>query len=267
MKKRKIVLTILCIFITIILSVIAYDRLTINNKYGINEANINIPIFVYHNIVNDSSEIEYEYMQTTQNVFEEQIKGLKALGYNFITYDDLVKFYNNEIKLSKKSCILTFDDGYEGVYKNAYPIAQKYNIPFTMYIITENMNTEGVITWEQAREMQESGLVTIASHSIDHPEFTSLSTEEAVDNVNNSYKIIEENLGKQVHKIFTYPYGLYKEEQIIALEKEGYIQNLTDNMINKSKALNLSKLHRCYPLDYSIYKMVLKIIYRTIRYN
>lgn len=206
-------------------------------------------------------------MQTTKDKFEEQIKGLKKLGYDFITYEELIEFRKNELELSKKSCILTFDDGYEGVYENAYPIAQKYNIPFTMFIITDNMETQSCITWEEAKEMQDSGLVTIASHSMDHPEFTSLSVEEAINNVNNSYKIIEEKLGKQKQKVFTYPYGLYTEEQIIALEKEGYIQNLTDNKINNSNNLNLSRLHRCYPLNDSICKIMLKIIYRSIRYN
>ena len=51
------------------------------------------------------------------------------------------------------------------------------------------------------------------------------------------------------------------------LKKEGYIQNLTDNKINKSKDLDLYRLHRCYPLNDSIYKMMAKIIYRSIRYN
>ena len=167
----------------------------------------------------------------------------------------------------KKSCLLTFDDGYEGVYENAYPIAKKYNIPFTIFVITDNMNTQNVITWEQAKEMQDSGLITIASHSINHPEFTSLTVEEAVNNVNKSYEIIENNLGKQKLKIFTYPYGLFTEEQIIALEKEGYIQNLTDNKINKSKNLDLARLHRDYPLNDSPLKVIIKIIFRSIKYD
>ena len=174
---------------------------------------------------------------------------------------------NNEIKLNKKSCILTFDDGLEGVYENVYPIAKKYNIPFTMFIVINNVDQPGVITWEEAKEMKDSGIVTIASHSMEHPEFTNLSVEDAVNNVNNSYSIIEEKLGIQPIKIFTYPYGLHKEEQNDALWEEGYIQNLTDNKINKSKNLDLSRLHRCYPLSDSIYKMTLKLFYRSIRYN
>lgn len=270
-NKNKIIKRVLLILVGVAflaaISLIIYDRATVNNQYSINELNIDIPIFVYHNIVHDSSQIKYDYMQTPKDIFEKQIKGLQDYGYHFITYDELQKFKNNEIKLYKKSCILTFDDGCEGVYKNAYPIAKKYNIPFTMFVITNSMGQDGVITWEQAKEMQDSGLVTIASHSMDHPEFTSLSVEDAVKNVNTSYEIIESKLGKQKVKVFTYPYGLYKEEQIVELEKQGYIQNLTDNKINKSKHLNLSRLHRCYPLEDSVFKIIFKIHYRSIRYN
>ena len=206
-------------------------------------------------------------MQTTKETFENQLKGLKDYGYNFITYNDLQRFKNKEIKLRKNSCIVTFDDGLKGVYENAYPIAKKYNIPFTMFVITDKMEQEGCINWQEAKEMQDSGLVTIASHSTNHPEFTGLTVEETIQNVNESYKVIEEKLGKQQNKIFTYPYGLYTEEQVKELKKQGYIQNLTDNKINKSHKLDLSRLHRCYPLSDSTDKILLKIFYRTIKYD
>ena len=263
---KKIVIGIIIVILVFISSFIVYDRVTINNTYYIGEKKLEIPIFLYHNIVNDSSEIEYDYMQTTVNTFEKQITDLQKVGYHFISYDDLVEYKKGNKKIYKKSCLLTFDDGYEGVYENAYPIAQKYNIPFTMFIITDNMEQAGVITWDEAKQMTESGLVTIASHSVNHPEFNHMGAEEAVNNVNKSYEIIEEKLGKTDTKIFTYPYGLYTDEQRNELEKQGYIQNLTDNKINKSNELDLSGLHRCYLLDDSIYKILAKIVYRSIRY-
>ncbi len=266
-KLEKILIGVIFFCILLVFGMIIYDKATVNNEYGINEKSINIPIFVYHNIVNDKSQIEYEYMQTTKDDFEKQIRGLKDFGYNFITYGELKQFKDNEIKLKKRSCILTFDDGLEGVYKNAYPVAKKLNIPFTIFIVVDNIGQDGCITWEQAREMQESGLVTIASHSMEHPNFSELTVEQAVQNVNDSYKIIEEKLGNQAIKVFTYPYGLYTEEEIVELEKQGYIQNLTDNKINKSKSLDLNRLHRCYPLSDSKYKILLKILYRSIRYS
>ena len=269
-KSKNLIKVLVGILISLVIlttSIFIYDRVTVNNEYSIGEKNLDIPVFVYHNIVSDESEISYDYMQTTKDTFEKQIKGLKDVGYDFITYEKLQKYQNNEIKLKKKSCIVTFDDGLRGVYENAYPIAKKYNIPFTMFVVIDSVETGGCITWDEAKEMQDSGLVTIASHSMDHPDFSKLAVDEAVKNVNESYSIIEEKLGEQKVKIFTYPYGLYTDEELNVLEKDGYIQNLTDNKINKSKNLNLYGLHRCYPLSDSIYKMLLKIHYRSIRYN
>lgn len=262
----KIIISILTIIILLGISIYTYDRSTVNNEYLISEKNLEIPIFLYHHIVKEESEIQYDYMQTTEKTFEEQIRGLENLGYHFISYQDLIDYNNGQKKLYKKSCVLTFDDGCKDIYTNAYPILQKYNIPFTMFVVTNAVGADGCASWEELKEMQDSGLALIASHSTNHTEFNKLSVEETLENVDSSYKALEENLGEQKTKIFTYPYGLYSQEQLEPLKEEGYVINLTDNKINKSKDLNLYGLHRCYPLSDSLFKMELKIIYRSIRY-
>lgn len=263
---KNIVSGIVIAIVIIIIGFIWYDRSTVNNKYYISEADLKIPIFVYHDIVNSDSEIEFDYMQTTKEKFEQQMLGLEKVGYHFITYEDLQQYYNGNKKLYKKSCLVTFDDGYKGVYENAYPIVKEYNIPITIFVITDNMEKDGVLTWDETKEMSESGLVTIASHSTNHPEFTKLSSEEALENVNESYEIISEKIGENSTKIFTYPYGLYTEDEVQCLKENGYIQNLTDNKINKSNNLDIYSLHRCYPLNDSVSRMIAKIFYRSIRY-
>ena len=94
MEKRnkilKIGLTIITILIVAIIGIVIYDRVTVNNKYRINNENIDIPIFVYHNIVNNDSDVIYDYMQTTKAVFEEQIVGLKNMGYDFICVVNII---------------------------------------------------------------------------------------------------------------------------------------------------------------------------------
>lgn len=262
----KIIISILTIIILLGISIYTYDRLTVNNEYLISEKNLEIPIFLYHHIVKEESEIQYDYMQTTEKTFEKQIRGLENLGYHFISYQDLIDYNNGQKKLYKKSCVLTFDDGCKDIYTNAYPILQKYNIPFTMFVVTNAVGADGCASWEELKEMQDSGLALIESHSTNHTEFNKLSVAETLENVDSSYKALEENLGEQKTKIFTYPYGLYSQEQLEPLKEEGYVINLTDNKINKSKDLNLYGLHRCYPLSDSLFKMELKIIYRSIRY-
>ena len=160
-KSKTVNLIGRIIFVIIILMIISgiliytSDRATINNQYKINEADLEIPIFLYHHIVKQESEIQFDYMQTTEETFEKQIDGLKKLGYHFISYQDLIDYKEGRKAISKNSCVLTFDDGGEDIYTNAYPILQKENIPFTMFIITDLVGEDGRANWEQLKEMQD----------------------------------------------------------------------------------------------------------------
>lgn len=270
-KNNKIKKVILSMFLTLIILLsifIVYEIVTVNNTYYIGEKNLQIPIFVYHNIVEDESKVEFDYMQTPVDIFENQVAGLIKLGYKPISYEDLYKYKNGEISIPKWSFIITFDDGYEGVYDYAFPIAKKYNVPMTVFEIDSNMGTEGYLTWKEAKEMYDSNLISIYSHGYEHVKYSKESTEYLVELTNMSYKNITEQLeDDSILKVFTYPYGDYRQDEILALEREGFIQNLTDNKINDSKKLNLSELHRCYPLNDSVFKIILKIQYRIFKYG
>ena len=115
--------------------------------------------------------------------------------------------------------------------------------------------------------MNQSGLVDICSHSMEHLEYDKVSPEYLLEDVTNSFNEIDSKLGITTKRIFCYPYGLYTVEEQIKLKDAGIIQNLTDNRINESNNLNLYGLHRDYPLNDSVIKIVLKIIYRSIRYG
>ena len=89
---KKVILSVLLVLILAIVSFIIYEVATVNNTYYIGEKNLQIPVFVYHDIVEDESQIEYDYMQTTVKQFEKQMTGLMKLGYKPITYEDLVAY-------------------------------------------------------------------------------------------------------------------------------------------------------------------------------
>ena len=66
---KKVILSVLLVLILAIVSFIIYEVATVNNTYYIGEKNLQIPVFVYHDIVEDESQIEYDYMQTTVKQF------------------------------------------------------------------------------------------------------------------------------------------------------------------------------------------------------
>ena len=265
---KKIILSVLLILILAIISFLIYEIATVNKTYYIGEKNLQIPVFVYHDIVEDESQIEYDYMQTTAKQFEKQITGLMKLGYKPISYEDLVAYKNGEKAIPKWSFLITFDDGYTGVYKYAFEIAKKYYIPMTSFEISDTVGIPGYYTWDEAREMKESGLMSIYLHGYTHIEYDKETPERVLSDTNKAQEDLQNQLGdNNILKVFTYPYGLSTNEERSLLWQAGYIQNLTDNRINLSDRLDLSGLHRSYPLNNSVLKILLKIQYRVLRYE
>ena len=270
-KKHIVLKTFITIILLAIIGVLFYiiaDMSTASKEYYISEKNLQIPIFVYHDVVKDKSEIEYDYMQITADDFENQIVHLMAYGYKPISYQDLKDYKEGKKALSKHSFLITFDDGYDGVYDYAFKIAKKYKIPMTSFEINNEVGKTGYYKWRQLKEMAQSEYMDIYLHGLEHKEYDKETPEKLVEDTNKAYQTLAKSLrNDSLLKVFTYPYGLYTEEQITALEKEGYIQNLTDNKVNESKNLNLSKLHRCYPLNDSLIKILTKIHFRVLRYG
>ena len=138
----------------------------------------------------------------------------------------------------------------------------------TSFINNNTIGTEDVFyNWNQAKEMEESGLISIYSHGLTHAKYNEETPQKLVEDTNKSYEELNEKLGNNRLKVFTYPYGLHTQEERVALWNNGYIQNLTDNRINLSNELDLSGIHRSYPLSDSVFKMLVKIQYRVFRYE
>ena len=57
-KTKKIVLSLILIIVLAIIGFIIYEVATVNKTYYIWEKNLQIPLFVYHDIVIEESQIE-----------------------------------------------------------------------------------------------------------------------------------------------------------------------------------------------------------------
>ena len=69
--------------------------------------------------------------------------------------------------------LLTFDDAYESFYSRVFPALQLLQVPAVLSVVTswiENPQAQlykqkQLMNWTQIREVSDSGLVTVASHS------------------------------------------------------------------------------------------------------
>lgn len=231
-----------------------------SKKYYKNEKEIKIPILLYHQICNTNPNRTEYHLSTTTNQFRTQITGLKNLGYTFITYDDLIAYNNNELALPEYCVIITFDDGYKNVYENAFPIAKELNIPITMFVIDSCFGIPEYISWDDAREMDKSGIVSIYTHSKNHIDYSKANKDDLLDNITSAHSTIEKQLGHPVSKVMAYPYGGYNDNEIEVLKYNGFIQNILLDVPNLSSTLDMSKLNRIFvKQNYSVYK-ILEII-------
>ncbi|EAP99603.1 polysaccharide deacetylase family protein [Janibacter sp. HTCC2649] len=114
------------------------------------------------------------------------------------------------------SVVLTFDDGFDDVHANAWPLLRERGLPFTVYLasgyVDDTMVWEGStakgragrgMTWDQLAELVNSGLCTIGNHTHSHvrPE---VLTEAELDACTEA---VENHLGV-TPRHFTYPWGI-----------------------------------------------------------
>lgn len=216
--------------------------------YKIGEKNIKLPVLIYHGFCTPLPEPDadpYKLMCTT-DIFEDQITTLKDAGYTFITLEDMYKYKKGTIGLPEKNVTITMDDGWDGNYTEAFDIIKKYKVPATIFIVENLVGTDGYFSWEQAKEMYDSGLVKIHVHGRKHVSATGYSKEKLIEDYNHTHSAIEEALGAKIQKIMAYPAGDSSANTIKWLNEAGFdVQVQTKyGTVNKSDSLDLTGLGR-----------------------
>ena len=214
--------------------------------YKKSEKDIKIPILIYHAFFTPELEDDEYNLSCTQDRFDETIKIMLDNGYTFITLEDLYKYNNGEIGLPEKVMIITMDDGWLGNYTDAFPVLKKYNVPATIFIVNTLVGTEDYFSWDQAKEMYDSGLVKIHCHGYKHIAYGDVSKDTLVSDYTKSHQEIEEHLGEKIQKIMAYPAGNSSAESIKWLKEVGFeVQVQTKyGTVNKSRNLDLTDLGR-----------------------
>ena len=226
----------------------AEDTLAVSNLpvFKIGEKNIRIPILIYHAFQTPVPQDDKYQLFSTAERFEENVTTLLKEGYTFITLEELYQYKKGEIALPEKVVAITMDDGWLGNYTEAFPILQKYQVKATIFIVQNLVGTQGYFSWEQAKQMYDSGLVKIHCHGKSHIDYTTVSRAKLVADYNETHAKIEEVVGEKVQKIMAYPSGKCTETTKKALKEAGFeVQVLTQyGTVNQSNHLDLTNLGR-----------------------
>lgn len=166
-------------------------------------ANVNVPVLMYHAVSDDLWGIGELFVSPSS--MEEQLAYLVDNGYDAIWFEDL-----KHVQDYKKPVLLTFDDGYDDNYTQLFPLLKKYNVKATIFVIGDAPGTPHKATSEQIREMSDSGLVSIQSHSYTHADLDSLGYDDTVNELSWSKTVITRITGKEPY-VLCYPSGKFND--------------------------------------------------------
>lgn len=192
----------------------------VENAPGQTEA---VPILMYHYVRPDPGPDDPlgQDLSVTPEDFAEQIAYLAAQGYNTLTMAELADVRANRAVLPENPIVLTFDDGYRDFYEAAWPVLRQHGFKATLFVITAVVEQPVYVTWAMIDELDKSGLVEIASHTVHHYELPYISDEEARAEVVESKAVLEQHLGHAVRS-FCYPVGRFSDRDVVLLREAGY---------------------------------------------
>ncbi len=192
---------------------------------------LNIPIILYHNL----NPTVPGSMTITPQKFEANLRLLKNNGFTFIPLKEAVEYLQGKrATLPPNPVVLTADDGWESVYTYMYPIIKKLEIPVTLFIYPGSISSKNYLSWDQLKELKNTGLFDIQGHTYSHPNFkvtkkrlSPAAYQRFVQReLSISKRILEDKMGTKV-TLLAWPFGIYNAYLENEAEKAGYVMAFT----------------------------------------
>ncbi|MBI4609216.1 MAG: polysaccharide deacetylase family protein [Candidatus Rokubacteria bacterium] len=187
-----------------------------------------VPILMYHQVGDPLRGVRACQDCVSPGCFTRQLRAILRAGYRVISLGQLVRWLDASPDALKRCVVLTFDDGFRGQFRNAYPVLRRYGVPATFFLIAGYIGTDTFfphlglagrpdggrdgalsdwrpLSWDEAKGLARNGM-EIGSHSVSHRSLGRMGRDEAAAEVRRSKEILEERLGIRVEG-FAYPFG------------------------------------------------------------
>lgn len=186
-------------------------------------------ILMYHSVGAPHGELTS--LDVSARDFERQMDFLSRHGFRVVRLTELAAMLRRGEKIASRTVVITFDDGYENNYTEAFPVLKKYGFPATIFVVGSHLGEEypvarrvptRLLTLAQIKEMEGSGLVDIGSHTWTHSYLPGISDPQALRNEILGSKVkLEAALGRPVVS-FCYPLGGYTRAARKMVQGAGY---------------------------------------------
>jgi peptidoglycan/xylan/chitin deacetylase (PgdA/CDA1 family) len=199
---------------------VAFDR-ALGSRAG--EA---LGIVTYHRVAETVPGLPAPLCNVTPARFREHLTTLLQAGFRFLPLTKVLELRSRGELPPPRSVVLTFDDGFEGVYRHAWPVMRELGVPGTIFVSTGFLDQDQpfpfdawglayervaplesfrpLATW-QCHEMLAGGLVDIGAHTHVHADLRGRPAEFR-DDVQRSVEYVRDHFQRE-QVTFAYPFG------------------------------------------------------------
>lgn len=195
-------------------------------------------VLMYHMVSKPGTGAKFNGLRVSPDRFERQLRWLRDNGFHFATMSDLVAG-----SVPARTVAITFDDGYEDNYTQAFPLLKKYGARATLYLVVERhdrdwstykkahhasgeLMRESKLSDAQVREMLQSGVFELGAHTLTHANLPTLSDADRQAEVAGAKQSLENTFATTVGS-FAYPFGIFGDTDVAAVRAAGYSNAVT----------------------------------------
>lgn len=192
-----------------------------------------IIVLAYHRIYNiddeDSFPFDPELISATPSDFKQQMQYIKK-HYNAVSLNDVIEHQKDNNKLPPNPIVITFDDGHEDNFTQAYPILSALNIPATIFLSTEYIGSNKIFWFDWV------------AHAIYETNENTLSLNNENFSINLGTEIIEKR--EATMRTLSYLMTLSNSNRITCLKeiKHQLAVKVSEKNMKKSSALNWDQI-------------------------
>ena len=181
-----------------------------------------VPILEYHVLGAAPADAPYPELYVSRPDFRRQLDWLERHGYEAVTLDQVQEAWHRGGTLPPKPVVVSFDDGYRPQFTYALPELRRHGWAGVL-----NLKAEGSDLYPSNVEAMIAAGWELASHTITHPDLTTLNAAALSREVAGSRAILRREYGVPVDN-FCYPSGRYDAAVIAAVRAAGYAGATTE---------------------------------------
>jgi peptidoglycan/xylan/chitin deacetylase (PgdA/CDA1 family) len=180
-----------------------------------------VPILMYHVVGRMPAAASFPELFVRPADFARQMAALSSHGYRAITLRSAYEAWTRGRPIPRRAVVVSFDDGYRGIYTNAFPVMRRLGWPGTLNLKLDALHEAGGLTPSMVREVIRAGW-EVDSHTITHADLTTLDATALRHEVIGSRRRLQRELGVPAD-FFCYPSGRYDRSTVQLVRRAGYL--------------------------------------------